>query len=193
LGQGLTALQIDLSWLDGQLRIAGAAALPALRDKIAAMVPRTERLIETTQTISSTLRPGVLDDLGLAAAIEWLAADFEKRTGLTCVATLPAVDIAMDLPRAVALFRIVQEAQTNVIRHAKASRVEIRLRATGGELVLEVEDNGRGIAPQQAADPRSLGLLSMRERAAAFGGTVEIRSEAGRGTTLTVRMPMRGG
>ena len=153
------------------------------------MVPRAERLIETTQTISSALRPGVLDDLGLVAAIEWLAADFEKRTGLTCVATLPASDIAMELARAVALFRIVQEALTNVIRHAKASRVELRLRATGGELVLEVEDNGHGIAPQQAADPKSLGLLSMRERAAAFGGTVEIRSEAGRGTTLCVCMP----
>jgi signal transduction histidine kinase len=184
----LTALQIDLSWLDGQLQTAGPAELPALRDKIAAMVPRAERLIETTQTISSALRPGVLDDLGLVAAIEWLAADFEKRTGLTCVATLPAADIALDLALAVALFRIVQEALTNVIRHAKASRVEIRLRKTEDTLALEVEDNGLGITPPQLADPKSLGLLSMRERAAAFGGTVEIRSEAGRGTTLRVCM-----
>jgi PAS domain S-box-containing protein len=192
LGQGLTALQIDLAWLDGHLRTAGPADMPALRDKIAVMVPGAERLIETTQAISSTMRPGVLDDLGLVAAIEWLAADFEKRTGLACIATLPATDIALDLGFAVAVFRIVQEALTNVIRHAKATRVEIRLRATEGELALEVEDDGRGITPQQIADPRSLGLFSMRERAAALGGTVDFRSEAGRGTTVSVRMPVGG-
>jgi PAS domain S-box-containing protein len=192
LGQGLTALQIDLAWLDGHLRTAGLADLPVLRDKIAAMVPRAERLIETTQAISSTMRPGVLDDLGLVAAIEWLAADFEKRTGLACMATLPASDIALDLGLAVVLFRIVQEALTNVIRHAKATRVEIRLRTTEGELTLEVEDNGRGITPQQIADPRSLGLFSMRERAAALGGTVDFRSGAGRGTTVSVRVPVGG-
>ena len=192
LGQGLTALQIDLAWLDGHLRTAGPADLPALRDKIAAMVPRAERLIETTQAISSTMRPGVLDDLGLVAAVEWLAADFEKRTGLACVATLPATDIALDLGLAVGLFRIVQEALTNVIRHAKASRVEIRLRATEGELTLEVEDNGRGITPQQVANPRSLGLFSMRERAAALGGTVDFRSEPNQGTTVSVRVPVGG-
>ena len=192
LGQGLTALQIDLAWLDGHLRTAGLADLPMLRDKIAAMVPRAERLIETTQAISSTMRPGVLDDLGLVAAIEWLAADFEKRTGLACMATLPATDIALDLGLAVVLFRIVQEALTNVIRHAKATRVEIRLRATEGELTLEVEDNGCGIAPQQVADPRSLGLFSMRERAAALGGTVDFRSGTGRGTTVSVKVPVGG-
>jgi PAS domain S-box-containing protein len=192
LGQGLTALQIDLAWLDGHLQTAGPADLPVLRDKIAAMVPRAERLIETTQAISSTMRPGVLDDLGLVAAIEWLAADFEKRTGLACMATLPATDIALDLGLAVVLFRIVQEALTNVIRHAKATRVEIRLRATEGGLALDVEDNGRGITPQQVADPRSLGLFSMRERAAALGCTVDFRSEAGRGTTVSVRVPVGG-
>ncbi len=193
LGQGLTALQIDLAWLDVHLRTAGPADLPVLRDKIANLVPRAERLIETTQAISSTMRPGVLDDLGLVAAVEWLAADFEKRTGLACVATLPAADIALDLSLAVVLFRIVQEALTNVIRHAGASRVEIRLRATEGELALEVEDDGRGITPQQVADPRSLGLFSMRERIAALGGTVDFRSEAGRGTIVSVRVTSDGG
>jgi PAS domain S-box-containing protein len=189
LGQGLTALQIDLACLDRRLRITGPVDLPGLRDKIAAMVPRAERLVETTHTISSKMRPGVLDDLGLVAAVEWLAADFEKRTGLACVATLPAVDIALDLALAVALFRIVQEALTNVARHAKASRAEIRLQATEGEMVLDVEDNGCGITPQQVVETRSLGLLSMRERAAAFGGTVDVRSEGGRGTTVSVRVP----
>ena len=189
LGQGLTALQFDLAWLGGRLRTAGPADLAALRDKIAGMVPRAEGLIETTQVISSTMRPGVLDDLGLVAAVEWLVADFEKRTGLACVAKLPSADLMLDLPLAVALFRIVQEALTNVIRHAKASRVEVRLQATGGELVVEVEDNGRGITPQQIAAPRSLGLFGMRERAATFDGTVAFQSEDGRGTTVSVRVP----
>jgi PAS domain S-box-containing protein len=190
LGQGLTALQIDLAWLDGHLRTAGPADLSILRDKIADMVPRTERLIETTQAISSAMRPGMLDDLGLVAAIEWLAADFGERAGLACVANLPVADIAVDLACSVALFRIVQEALTNVVRHARASGVEIRLRATEGELMLEVEDNGCGISRQQVANPHSLGLFSMRERAAALGGTVDFRSNTGRGTTVSVRMPL---
>ena len=192
LGQGLTALQIDLAWLDGHLRTAGPADLAVLRDKIADMVPRAERLIETTQAISAAMRPGVLDDLGLVAAMEWLAADFEKRTGLACAAKLPAADIAVDLACSVALFRIVQEALTNVVRHAKASRVEIRLRISEGEILLEVEDNGRGITPQQVAGSNSLGLLSMRERAAVFGGSVDIQSAAGTGTTVRAIMPMNG-
>ncbi len=189
LGQGLTALQIDLAWLDGHLRTAGPADLIVLRDKIAAMVPRAERLIETTQAISSAMRPEMLDDLGLVAAVEWLATDFEKRTGLACVATLPAADIELDPAIAVALFRIMQEALTNVIRHAQASHVEIRLHATADEFTLEISDNGCGIKPQQVADLKSLGLFSMRERAAALGGTVVFWSENGRGTTVTVHVP----
>ncbi|HTT57157.1 MAG TPA: PAS domain S-box protein [Opitutaceae bacterium] len=189
LGQGLTALQIDLSGLDAQLQTAGLDDLPGLRDKIAGMVPRAESLIETTQTISANMRPGVLDDLGLVAAVEWLAADFEKRTGLACAAKLPATDLTLDLGLAVAMFRIVQEALTNVIRHAKASRVEIRLQATEGELQLDILDDGRGITSSKIEDGGSLGLFSMRERAAEFGGTVAFRGEAGRGTTVSVRMP----
>jgi signal transduction histidine kinase len=105
---------------------------------------------------------------------------------------LPTTDITLDLALAVALFRIVQEALTNVVRHAKASRIDVRLRATGGELMLEIEDNGCGITPQQATGPRSLGLLSMRERAAAFGGTVDARSEAGGGTMVSVKVAVEG-
>jgi signal transduction histidine kinase len=152
------------------------------------LVPRVEHLIETTQTISSALRPGMLDDLGLVAAIEWLASDFERRTGLACAASLPAQDIALDPIRAVALFCIVQEALTNVVRHAKATRVEIRLCVAADGLELEVRDNGRGITPQETAARTSLGLLSMRERAAVFGGSVDIQGEPGRGTTVRVRV-----
>jgi signal transduction histidine kinase len=176
-------------WLDGQLRGAGPADLPALRDKVAALVPLTECLIETTQRISSTLRPGVLDDLGLVAAIEWLASDFAKRTGLVCRSTLPSNDIALSPTRDIAVFRIVQEALTNVVRHAHATCVEVRLCVAGSELLLDVYDNGRGITPEQLAAPRSLGLLSMRERAAELGGTVEFRREPDCGTTVRVRMP----
>lgn len=190
LGQGLTALQIDLTWLDSQLQSAGQVGSSALQDRIVALVPQVERLIETTQMISSSLRPGVLDKLGLVAAIEWLAEDFSKRTRLACEVMLPDEDIALDTGRAVALFRILQEAQTNVIRHAKASRVAVRLRAMPDELLLEVQDDGRGITPQQIANPNSLGLLSMRERAAVFGATVDFFSEPLRGTTVRVRLPL---
>jgi len=193
LGQGLTALQIDLAWLDGRLRTARPGEFPALRDKIAGMVPRAERLIESTQAISASMRPGVLDDLGLVAAVEWLAADFAQRTGLACATKLPAADLTLELDLSVAMFRIVQEALTNVIRHARASRVEVRLDVGDGDLVVEIEDNGGGITPQQVAARRSLGIFGMRERAAAFGGGVEFRSPAGGGTTVRVRVPCRPG
>jgi signal transduction histidine kinase len=177
-------------WLDGQLRSADPAAVATLRDKVAALVPVTERLIETTQRISSTLRPGMLDDLGLVAAVEWLASDFAKRTGLACTTILPSEDIALNTARDVALFRIVQEALTNVIRHAHATCAEVRLSVADGEVLLDVQDDGRGTTPEQIAAPRSLGLLSMRERAAVLGGELDIKSEPGRGTTVRVRMPL---
>jgi signal transduction histidine kinase len=163
--------------------------LAVLRDKTAAMMCLTEQLIELAQTISSSLRLGVLDDLGLVAAIEWQAADFEKRTGLACAALLPAEDLVLNPDRALGLYRILQEALTNVTRHAQATHVDIRLRSVGGELDLEIQDNGRGFIPEPFAGTKALGLLGMRERAALLGGSVEVSSEPGKGTTVRVRVP----
>ena len=188
-GQNLTALQIDLDWLDRHLQTAAPLDMARMRDRIAAMAPLVERLTEMTQTVCAALRPGMLDDLGLMAAIEWQAEECQKRTGLTCVVSLPAEDLVLDRGRALALFRIMQEALTNVVRHAQATRVDVRLHSAGSDLHLEVQDNGRGFAPEEFPGSKALGLLSMRERAAGFDGSVNILSDAGKGTSVQVRMP----
>jgi len=188
LGQHLTALRIDLSWLDHCLLAAQPPDLAQLHDKIVGMAPMVERLTELTQTVCAALRPGVLDDLGLVAAVEWQAEETAKRSGIACATALPEGDIELDRNLALALFRILQEALTNVVRHAQATRVEIGLRAVGGELELEIRDNGRGFVPKSLAGATALGLLGMRERAGEFGGTVEILSEPGKGTTVRARV-----
>ena len=152
-------------------------------------------LIETTihslRRISSELRPTLLDDLGLVAAIEWQAQQFESHTGIICQCDcfLDNGDLTQD--QATALFRIVQEAMTNVLRHAQASQVNIALEEEAGEFVLRVRDDGRGITEEERTGLRSLGLMGMRERAHLIGGTVEITGVAGKGTVLTVRVPLR--
>ena len=153
------------------------------------MVPMVERLTEQTQTLCAALRPNVLFELGLVAAIEWQAEDTAKRNGLDLSLALPADELELEQGCALALFRIVQEALTNVVRHACASRVGIRLESVGGGLELVIQDNGSGFAPDSTTGPRALGLLGMRERAIAFGGTVEFLNPPGMGGNVRVRMP----
>jgi signal transduction histidine kinase len=190
-GQNLTALQIDLQWLERRVRTAHPVD-GAVLDKLTSMAPLAERLTEMTQAVCAALRPGMLDDLGLLAAIEWQAEDWEKRTGLTCALSLPSDEVVLKPDHALGLFRIFQESLTNVIRHAKATRVEVRLQSGDGTLCLEVQDNGRGFAPGSFPASKALGLLSMRERASAFQGTVEVLSEPGKGTIVRVRLPLEG-
>jgi signal transduction histidine kinase len=187
-GQNLTAIQIDLDWLDRHLRTVHPPDIALLQDKIAGMTPLTEHLTELTQSVCASLRPAMLDDLGLLAAIEWQVEDCQQRTGLTGSLSLPTDDLVLDPGRALALFRILQEALTNVVRHAQATRVEVSLHLADHSLLLDVQDNGRGFAPESFPTSKSLGLLSMRERAGAFGGTVNVLSEPGLGTTVQVRM-----
>lgn len=189
-GQNLTALQIDLDWVDRQLRNTQPRVAAGVLDRIATMTPLVERLTVLTQTVCASLRPAMLDDLGLLAAIEWQAEDCERRTGLRCMVSLPPHDPLVQGDQALALFRIFQEALTNAVRHAQATCVDIRLQVADGELELAVQDNGRGFAPESFPASRALGLLSMRERAAGFGGSVSILSAPGSGTTVRVRMPM---
>ncbi len=191
-GQNLTALQIDLDWLDRHLQVADAVDVVQLRARIATMAPLAERLTVMTQAVCASLRPGMLDDLGLLAAIEWQVEDCQKRTGLTCVVSLPAHEVVLDPNHALALFRILQESLTNVVRHAQATRVDVRLVAAERELHLEVRDNGRGFRPESFPGAKALGLLSMRERAIGFEGTVVIESELGKGTLVRVRVPLVG-
>jgi PAS domain S-box-containing protein len=187
LGQALTGLKFELSRLALQLR-----DLPGdLSSKVTGLAGVVDETIHNVRRISSELRPAILDDLGLVAALEWHAEEFEKRTGITCTLKAPRqrLDVGPDL--GIALFRICQEALTNVARHARAKVVRIELTRTRDHIVLEVRDDGAGIREAALTDVRSLGLLGMRERARAFGGEVVIRGASGQGTQVMVRIPRR--
>jgi signal transduction histidine kinase len=190
-GQHLTALQIDLIGMDRHLQSTHTPDLALLGDRIVAMVPLVERLTEHTQTICAALRPSVLFELGLLAAIEWQTEDTASRSGLTCTLALPAEDLVLDQDLALALFRIVQEALTNVVRHAQATAVEIRLDVTDNELELVISDNGRGFPPHTLEGTKALGLLGMSERIGAFGGTAEFRNAPHGGAVVHVRCGTR--
>ena len=142
--------------------------------------------------ISTELRPGILDDLGLAAAIEWQAKDFQKRSGVSCILNITEEDLDLTREQATAVFRIFQEILTNVARHSKAGKVWVNLEEQEGMVVLEVEDDGIGILPAAPDRRRALGLLGMRERAAILGGSIEMSGISGKGTTVIVRMPANG-
>ena len=135
------------------------------------------------------LRPGVLDDLGLIAALEWQLKDFTKRTGIRCEFFPPVEDISLEADLSTALFRIFQEALTNVARHSAATGVRVRLCADADSSALEVEDNGKGIEKEKALSSKSLGLLGMRERAQIFGGRITVTGTPGIGTKVTVEIP----
>lgn len=156
------------------------------------MLEAIDETVQVVRKISTELRPGILDDLGLAAAIEWQAKDFQKRSGVLCILDITEEDLDAGRHQATAVFRIFQEIVTNIARHSKAERVWIHLHAQEGMVVLEVEDNGVGISPEALGRSGALGLLGMRERAAIFGGELEIGGIPGKGTTVIVRMPIDG-
>ena len=187
VGQALTALKLDLEWTRGQV---DGGAPTETRARFSAMDALLDQTLDTTRRISATLRPAILDDLGLPAALRWQAAEFTQRTGVACEARLPDADPPLAPATALALFRILQEALTNVARHAGAKNVRMGLTLEGSSAVLTVADDGRGIAPEVLARQTSLGLMGMRERALAFGGALELSAEPGRGTTVVVRVPV---
>ncbi|MEE9522368.1 MAG: PAS domain S-box protein [candidate division NC10 bacterium] len=189
LGQSLTALKIDLSWLSQ--RLAGERV--ELQTKIQTMTHLIDETIQAVRRIATELRPGVLDHLGLVAALEWQVREFQERTGLVCALKKSPDDLVLDTARATTVFRICQEALTNVARHAQATKVEISLKITGRKLALEVRDNGRGIPEHAVADPQSVGLMGMRERVLPWGGNIHIQGVEGKGTVVTVRLPIGDG
>jgi signal transduction histidine kinase len=140
--------------------------------------------------LSARLRPSVLDDLGLAAAVEWQTQDLARRTGINIQLETKAATGDLDRDRGTALFRILQEALTNVVRHAEAAQVSVVLRREGGDVVLEIRDDGKGIGERQLSSSQSLGILGMRERAIAFGGSVDVELAADGGTVVTARVPL---
>lgn len=187
LGSVLTGLKIDLSWLAARL----PADQMAMLEKTRAMLKLVGSIIQSVRRISTELRPGMLDDLGLVAAIEWQTQEFQARAGICCQFTSTLVDRKLDRELATAAFRIFQETLTNVARHAKATRVSIALGTKANSLILTVRDNGKGITEREIADRRSLGILGMRERALLLGGEVMISGLRGRGTTVTVAIPLK--
>ena len=186
LGQALTGLQIDLTRLANK----PPETQQAMRERIDLMVALLDSTVDITRGISARLRPPVLDDMGLAAAVEWQADDFSQRTGIACDVVADLGGASLEAGRTTAVFRIMQEALTNVARHAEASHVSVLLEREAGEAVLHVEDDGKGISDTVLDAVSSLGLVGMRERAGALGGRVIIEPRAEGGTTVELRMPV---
>jgi two-component system, NarL family, sensor histidine kinase UhpB len=187
LGQRLTALKMELSSL------GGAAGRTARQERVDGMLAMLDDTLASVRRISSDLRPMMLDDLGLNAAIEWLAREAGRRMGASVTVALGDSDPPVDDRVATAIFRMVQEALTNVARHARATEVRIAVLSHSDELVLTVEDNGVGYPDDAMQREGYFGLLGLRERAAMLGGQLELGNPPGSGARLTVRLPLASG
>ena len=187
LGQLLTVLKIEISLLCRQFEKDNTV----VQNKVATISDLINQAVQTTQQITAKLRPGILDEVGLVAALEWQAGEFSKHTNIPCKIYFPDHEIELEKDKATALFRIFQEALTNIARHSQAERVSIFLKNTENKVILEIVDNGLGINRQQIDSPQSLGLLGMRERAMVFGGHLEIDGVAGQGTRVKVEIPLK--
>jgi signal transduction histidine kinase len=183
LGQALTALKMDLSWVVENVQ--DEAVVRQLKDDIALV----DITVQAVKRLCTELRPALLDHLGLGAAIEWQAKEFQKRSGIVCKVSVNPDEIAVDISLAAALFRIFQEALTNVLRHAEATKVAVELSANDDHIMLVVTDNGIGITREQMSKANSFGLLGMRERVYGWQGEVRIEGNHNRGTAITVIIP----
>jgi PAS domain S-box-containing protein len=190
LGTDLTVLKWDLAEIDKTLSESAAVTkkLPELREKIQSAMCRLDIILSSTRRISSELRPSLLDLLGVVETIEWKAQEFQDRTGIIFNCNLE--DITLNKEQATAVYRIFEEALNNLLNHANATVVEVSTRYETGLFVLTISDNGRGITEGEKSDPQSLGLLEMRERAYLIGGRVDIDGFEGKGTVITVQVPI---
>lgn len=186
LAQSLTALKMDTIWLRDHIPAGGG---DDTQQKIAQMLQMLDACVASVRRIASDLRPLVLDDLGLVAAIEWLVQNFQQRTGVPCTLEL---DESLELPEpyATGVFRIVQESLANVGKHARASHVQVELRREGDQMMLRVEDDGIGFRLGAPRRPQSLGLVGLRERAQLLHGEVKVDSNPGHGTRVEARIPV---
>jgi PAS domain S-box-containing protein len=187
LGQKLTALKMDISWLKSRIGVQSRY----VQHKLNEMVSLLNEAVESTKKISYGLRPSILDDLGLQAAIEWLLTDFNKSTGVEYKVTFVPHEILIDKKVSLTVFRIIQEALTNVARHSGAKEVSLKLSLIKNSLKLMVTDNGSGINEEQINSPKSFGLRGMKERVLSCGGNFEIAGRKGKGTEILVTMPVK--
>jgi PAS domain S-box-containing protein len=191
LGQALTGLKLDVAWVHKRIAESiGFVEPSAVLSRLVSALGLLDSTIQSVREIATALRPGVLDELGLAAAVEWQAREFHTRTGIACDTTTSPHTIVLAPEPSTTLFRILQEILTNVARHAKATNVHIRLEQSDAQVSLQVRDNGRGITDVEQSGPNAFGLLGMRLRAQQQGGTFDIRGTSGTGTTVTVRIPL---
>ena len=187
LGQALTALRIDLGWLNRQCSTLGSSVTTRASDAHALV----ERTIDALRRIAEGLRPGMLDVLGLAAALEHLCSQFAERTGIACELKLEPEEFDLDEGPAITVFRLIQEALTNVARHARASQTEIEVRESDDNIHIDIRDNGIGLNPEQSR--QGFGLLGMRERVSMLGGWIDIASGASQGVHIVATLPRHGG
>jgi PAS domain S-box-containing protein len=193
LGGALTVLKWDLEGIDDRLaELAAAPQVAWVRQKLAAMTALTDTTVETVRRLAAELRPMALDELGLVAAIECQAQQFETRTGIAVRYQCPLEKVDLTSDQSIAVLRILQEAMTNVLRHAQATQVTITAKQEGGDFLLTIADDGRGITASEKSAAHSLGLLGMRERASLIGARIEVAGTAGRGTLVTLRVPIPG-
>lgn len=192
LGQMLTALKIDITLLGRDVAPETGSVMEAgqIAESLSSMEELVNSIIGSVRRIAQRMRPEVLDSFGLVPAIEWHAREFQKRTNIECSISSPTSHPELAPDVRTALFRITQEAMTNVARHAEADRIDISVTYADGTLELHITDNGRGIEPDRLAGTASLGLLGMRERATMVGGVLDISGEPGKGTRVHVRLPV---
>jgi two-component system, NarL family, sensor histidine kinase UhpB len=187
LSSALAALNMELSLLPSRI---AQDLHQLLAQNTASMSEHIRRMLERVRIIATELRPAVLDQLGLIAAVEWELQQFQSRSGIQCEITLPDEEVSVDRERSTVVFRILQEALTNIALHAQANKATIKVKKEGGSLILEIEDNGKGIQQGEIFDVKSLGILGMRERALAFGGELQISGAPRQGTLVRLRMSM---
>ncbi len=190
LGQSLTGIKIDISWLKKKLADIVKPADP-IQAKIDSLLTLTESTIATTRELSLSLRPGILDDLGPVTAINWQLKRFQEKTGIICMLQSDVAEATIPADYSTVLFRISQECLTNISRYADATKVKITFTGEGESLVLEIEDNGKGITTEQIRNPLSLGILGMRERIMSLNGRFSIKGTPKKGTKVRVELPIK--
>ncbi|MBS1685180.1 MAG: PAS domain S-box protein [Bacteroidetes bacterium] len=186
LGQQLTGLKMDISWLSRRL----GSAEDVVRQRLTEVQALIDTTIRTVRRIASDLRPGILEDLGLVAALESQSAEFHRRTGISSILEISQQDTDLSRDLAIVVFRVYQEALTNITRHAQATEVRTTMTCTDGILTMTIADNGRGMDVNQVRSGKTFGLVGMAERAAMLQGSLTLDSSPGRGTTLTISIPL---